>query len=31
MLIQLKEVMDDHRDISLPKILKEKQHIVTRI
>ena len=31
MLIQLKEVMDDHRDINLPKILKEKQHIVTRI
>jgi hypothetical protein len=31
MLIQLKEVMDDHRDISLPEILKEKQRIVTRI
>ena len=31
MLIQLKEVMDDHRDISLPEILKEKQCIVTRI
>jgi hypothetical protein len=31
MLIQLKRVMDDHRDISLPKIMKEKQHIVTRI
>jgi hypothetical protein len=27
----LKEVMDDHRDISLPDILKEKQHTVTRI
>jgi hypothetical protein len=27
----LKEVMDDHRDISLPEILKEKQCIVTRI
>jgi hypothetical protein len=24
MLIQLQEVMDDHRDISLPEILKEK-------
>jgi hypothetical protein len=23
--------MDDHRDISLREILKEKQHIVTRI
>jgi hypothetical protein len=31
MLIQLKEVMDDHKDIILPEILKEKQHIVTRI
>jgi hypothetical protein len=31
MLIQLKEVMNDHKDISLPKILKEKQRIVTRI
>jgi hypothetical protein len=31
MLIQLKEVMDDHIDINLPEILKEKQHIVTRI
>jgi hypothetical protein len=31
MLVQLKEVMDDHRDISLPEILKEKQRIVTRI
>ena len=31
MLVQLKEVMDDHRDISLLDILKEKQHIVTRI
>ena len=27
----LKEVMDDHRDIGLPEILKEKQCIVTRI
>jgi hypothetical protein len=27
----LKEEMDDHRDISLPEILKEKQRIVTRI
>jgi hypothetical protein len=31
MLVQLKEVMDYHRDISLPEILKEKQCIVTRI
>ena len=31
MLVQLKEVMDDHRDISLPEILREKQCIVTRI
>jgi uncharacterized transporter YbjL len=31
MLIQLKEEMNDHRDISLPEILKEKQCIVTRI
>jgi hypothetical protein len=31
MLVQLKEVMDDHKNISLPEILKEKQHIVTGI
>jgi hypothetical protein len=31
MLKQLKEEMDDHRDISLPEILKEKQRIVTRV
>jgi uncharacterized transporter YbjL len=31
MLIRLKQEMDDHRDISLPEILKEKQCIVTRI
>jgi hypothetical protein len=31
MLIQLKEEMDDHRDINLPEILKAKQCIVTRI
>jgi hypothetical protein len=31
MLVQLKKVMDDHRDIILPEILKEKQRIVTRI
>jgi hypothetical protein len=31
MLLQLKEVMDDHRDISLPEILKERKCIVTRI
>jgi hypothetical protein len=29
--MQLKEIMDDHKDISLPDILKEKQRIVTRI
>jgi hypothetical protein len=31
MLLKLKEEMDDHRDISLLEILKEKQCIVTRI
>jgi hypothetical protein len=31
MLMQLKEEMDDHKDISLPEILKEKQCIVKRI
>jgi hypothetical protein len=31
MLLQLKETMNDHRDISLPEILKVKQRIVTRI
>ena len=31
MLPHLKEQMDDHRDIILPQILKEKQRIVTRI
>jgi hypothetical protein len=31
MLVQLKEVMDDHKDVSLSVFLKEKQHIVTRI
>jgi hypothetical protein len=31
MLVQLKEVMDDHKDVSLSEILKEKQCIVTRI
>jgi hypothetical protein len=31
MLLQLKEVMNDHRDIRLPEILKEKQCIVTGI
>jgi hypothetical protein len=31
MLLQLKETMNDHKYISLPEILKEKQCIVTRI
>jgi hypothetical protein len=31
MLLQMKETLNDHRDISLPEILKEKQHIETRI
>jgi hypothetical protein len=31
MLVQLKEVMVDHRDISLPEILKEKKCIIRRI
>jgi hypothetical protein len=31
MLLQLKETLNDHRDISLPEILKKKQCIETRI
>jgi hypothetical protein len=31
MLLQLKATLNDHRDISLPEILKEKQCIETRI
>jgi hypothetical protein len=31
MLLQMKETQNDHRDISLPEILKEKQRIETRI
>jgi hypothetical protein len=31
MLLQWKETMNDHRNISLPKILKEKQQIEMRI
>jgi hypothetical protein len=31
MLLQLKETLNDHRDINLPKILKEKSCIETRI
>jgi hypothetical protein len=31
MLSQLKETMNDHKDVSLPKILKVKQHISARI
>jgi hypothetical protein len=31
MLVQLKEVMNDHKDINLPEIVKEKQCIETRI
>jgi hypothetical protein len=30
-LEQLKEMMSDHKDISLPEIMKEKQRIDTRI
>jgi hypothetical protein len=30
-LLQMKETLNDHRDISLPEILKEKQCIETRI
>ena len=30
-LVQLKEMMDVHKDISLPEILKVKQRISTRI
>ena len=30
-LEQLKEMMDDHKDVNLPEILKVKQCIVTRI
>jgi hypothetical protein len=31
MLVKLKEAMDDHKDVSLSEILKEKKCIVTRI
>jgi hypothetical protein len=31
MLLQLKETMNDHKDVSLPEILKVKQHISARI
>ena len=31
MLSQLKETMNDHKDVSLPKILKVNQRISTRI
>jgi hypothetical protein len=31
MLLQLKEMMDVHKDVSLPEILKVKQHISARI
>jgi hypothetical protein len=30
-LLQMKETLNDHRDISLPEILKEKECIETRI
>jgi hypothetical protein len=30
-LVQLKEAMDDHKDVSLSEIVKEKQHIDIRI
>jgi hypothetical protein len=31
MLLQMKETLNDHKDINLPEILKEKQCIETRI
>jgi hypothetical protein len=31
MLVQLNEAINDHKDVSLPEIMKEKQHIDTRI
>jgi hypothetical protein len=31
MLLQLKEMIDDHKDVSLPETLKVKQCISTRI
>jgi hypothetical protein len=31
MLLQLEETMDFHKDVSLPEILKAKQHISERI
>jgi hypothetical protein len=31
MLVQLKEAMNNHKDVSLPEIMKEKQCIYTRI
>jgi hypothetical protein len=31
MLVQLKEMMDDHKDFSLPEIIKVKQCIIARI
>ena len=31
MLLQMKETLNDHRDINLPEILKEKQCIEKRI
>ena len=31
MLVQLKEAMNDHKDVSFPEIVKEKQRIDTRI
>jgi hypothetical protein len=31
MILQLKEMMDAHKYVSLPEILKEKQHIIARI
>jgi hypothetical protein len=30
-IVQLKEMMDVHKDVSLPEILKVKQHISARI
>jgi hypothetical protein len=31
MLLQLKETLNDHKDINLPEILKGNQYIETRI
>jgi hypothetical protein len=30
-LVQIKEAMNDHKDVSLPEIMKQKQSMGTRI